>query len=175
MLVEKGLVEKVPHSGYQVKGVSLDEINELYDVRLALETFVVERLVKQEMAQEAWEDLFNTWNAWLDSEPDPETNLAGCDEAFHEALAQSTGNQTLSRYLSTVNEHLHFIRMYDLTTVERLRETSQQHIQILESIRTKDVVRAREAVRMNIETGRAHVEEALKEALTKAYTDNRKE
>src|SRR5829696_383208 len=48
MLVENNLVEKMPYKGYRVKQLDMKEIHELYEVRMALETFVIERLTQGE-------------------------------------------------------------------------------------------------------------------------------
>ena len=43
MLAEAGLIEKRPKLGYSVRLLDFKEIDELYDLRLALEEFVIAR------------------------------------------------------------------------------------------------------------------------------------
>jgi DNA-binding GntR family transcriptional regulator len=172
MLEDSQLVDKVPHRGCTVKQPDLDEINELYDVRLALELFVVEHLAGQGMAPASWEQLHQSWSSLLHQDNPAELDpfrLARQDEAFHEALAKATGNQTLLNLLHTVNERLYFTRVTDITTLERLYTTCRQHLQILEHIRVGEVVKARRTTQANIEFGRQNVKTALKEALVRAY------
>src|SRR5919108_5145622 len=57
MLVENNLVEKTPHKGYSVKQLDLREIHELYDVRMALELYVIERLIQRGYPQKEWDAL----------------------------------------------------------------------------------------------------------------------
>lgn len=173
MLVENGLVNKEPHKGYRVIQPNLDEIHELYDVRLALELFVVEWLAEKGMPSSKWEKLYNSWQATREELPQKITDFATKDEEFHKTLAACTMNQTLIKHLQTVAERLHFIRMTDITTTERLRRTCEQHLSILNSIKTRDVDRARKALRINIEYGRINVEEAVKEVLAWAYLDRK--
>ena len=154
MLVENGLVDKVPHHGYHVKQPNRAEIEELYDVRLALETFIVERVAQTGLPAAEAERLQDMWAGLLARLPDMDSNAALADEHFHEALAQATGNKTLLDMLRSINERLRFVRMTDITTPERLRATCQQHLDILARLAAHDVVGAREAVR---EIGRAHV------------------
>jgi DNA-binding GntR family transcriptional regulator len=59
--------------------------------------------------------------------------------------------------------------MTDITTSQRLRETCEQHMRILECIKEKDIECARQALQNNIEDGRHNVEHAIKEALARAY------
>ena len=173
MLVENGLVDKVPHRGYRVKQPDSDEIHELYDVRLALETYIVERLAETGLPRDDWERLRQTWEALSRDLSLPEVNVAHEDERFHETLAQATGNRTLSDLLRTIDERLSFVRMTDITTVERLQATCQQHLQILDCVAARDVSGARAAMRQNIEQGRRSVEAAFKEALARAYREQR--
>src|SRR5882757_9917221 len=46
VLAEQGLVDKVPNMGCYVKQPDVEGIHQLYDYRLALELFVVERLAE---------------------------------------------------------------------------------------------------------------------------------
>lgn len=172
MLEEQGLVDKVPYRGCTVKQPNVQEINELYDVRAILELAVVERLATNGMSRETLDGLSETWNklakVMVFSEV-ANVDLANEDRLFHETLAQMTGNRTLSNMLCTINERLHFMRMIDITTVERLWDTCRQHLLIVQAIAAGDAPAARDAMRLNIEGARQHVKSALKEAIARAY------
>lgn len=169
MLVENGLVGKEPHKGYSVKQPDMREIYELYEVRLALELHVVELLTKTGMPESEWQRLYVVWQGILDQIPENVIDFADKDEEFHEALAMFTNNNFLVQQLHSIDERLHFIRMMDITTSERLRATCKQHVRILECIKDGDVDCAREALGMNIQDGRGNVEQAVKTALAKSY------
>lgn len=172
MLAENNLVEQAPHRGCMVKLPDFTEVHELYDVRLALELFVVERLAQSGLEDAAWRLLHESWQSLLERVEDaPLDNghLAHEDVAFHEALAQATGNRSLYEQLRMIDERLYFTRLHDITTAERLRLTCEQHLHILVCIRNRDVEAAQQAMRANIEFGRSNVEQALKEALARAY------
>ena len=169
MLVENKLVDKAPHKGYSVKQLALQEIHELYDVRMALEVFVIERLVERGYPEGEWETLYGIWQDLKKVAVTDSTDFSDKDEAFHETLAIWTGNQTLLQQIRSIDERLHFIRMTDITSEERLDITCEQHLRILDCIKEKDIGCAREALQVNIEDGRKNVEHAIKEALARAY------
>ena len=173
MLVENNLVDKAPHRGYSVKQLDLQEIHELYDVRMALEIHVIERLIQRGYPQQEWETLRRTWQDLRKAAMTASSDFAAKDEEFHETLATWTGNQTLLQQIRSIDERLHFIRMSDITTAERLRKTCEQHVRILDCIKNKDIACAREALQMNIEEGRKNVDHAIKEALARAYLGSR--
>jgi len=172
MLEEHGLVDKVPYRGCTVKQPDVQAINELYDVRAILELAVVERLASAGPQHETLESLARTWRqlAGASSYAEVESvDLASEDRVFHEALARATGNRTLFDMLYAINERLHFMRMFDITTVERLWDTCRQHIRILDAIAAGDAAAAKDAMRLNIEGARVQVKHAIKEALARAY------
>jgi DNA-binding GntR family transcriptional regulator len=173
MLVENNLVDKMPHKGYSVKQLDMQEIHELYDVRMALETFVIERLTQSEYPAGEWKELYRTWQSLRKATMTNSSDFPKLDEEFHERLAVWTANRTLLQQIRSIDERLHFIRMADITTAERLRATCEQHLRILDCIKAKDIECAREALQNNIEDGRKNVDHAIKEALARAYLGSR--
>ncbi|HSV85796.1 MAG TPA: GntR family transcriptional regulator [Levilinea sp.] len=169
MLVENGLVEKEPYRGYSVKQPDMREILDLYDVRLALELFVVAQLARNGLAQTLYDQLAVTWQVMLEGLPLMDTDFPAKDEEFHETLALATGNNALVQSLRSIDERLHFIRANDITSTKRLRITCEQHLNILKCIQERNVECAQEALRMNIMHGRTNVEEEVKEAIARAY------
>src|SRR4051812_32348301 len=97
MLVENNLLDRIPHRGCTVKQLNLEEIHELYEVRLALELYAIENLARQGMAvarrmeiEEHWQQLGQTRDlSALSGE-----FMARQDESFHETLAGASGNNT---------------------------------------------------------------------------------
>ena len=173
MLVENKLVEKTPHKGYSVKQLDMQQIHELYEVRTALESYVIERLTGGSYPDMEWRELYRTWQNLKKVTLASPQDFARLDEEFHEKLASWTGNLTLMQQIRSIDERLHFIRTTDITTTERLRETCKQHLRILDCIKDRNVECAREALRLNIEDGRKNVETAIKEALARAYLGSR--
>ena len=169
MLVENGLVIKEPYRSYTVRQPDLDEIHNLYDVRLALELFAVEWLATHGISETEWRQLHDAWQNILNDLPKDAAHFAEKDEAFHEKLADCTGNQALTQYLHNIDERLHFVRLTDITTPERIYATCEQHLKILDCIKSKNMPCARDAMRQNIESGRQNVEGSIKEALVRSY------
>ncbi len=169
MLVENSLVTKEAYRGYTVRQPDLEEIHDLYDVRLALEFFVVEWLISHVMPEADWRQLRDTWQNILDHLPQSTADFAIDDETFHEELAALTGNRALVQYLRNIDERLHFVRTTDITTPERLSTTCEQHLKILDFIKAGNLDGAREAIRENIENGRKNVEVAVREVLVRSF------
>lgn len=170
VLATNGFLRKMPHRGYVVKQLNIQEILEVYDVRLALELFVVEQLAERGEPIKEVKDLRKTWTALLNGHPREGRELAELDTEFHETLAQAVGNRTLLDELRVINERLLVFRMIDFSRPERTEGTCHQHLKILARIEAKDMLGARKAMQKNIENGRNNVSLAIKEALAKAYS-----
>jgi DNA-binding GntR family transcriptional regulator len=170
VLATSGLITRMANRGYAVRQVNLREIEELYEVRLALELYAVETLAGRDGLEDALAPLVKTWEAVRDA-PDNRDGeeLAELDTIFHESLAALVGNETLLRNVKAINERLLVFRMIDFRRRERLETSSAQHLELIERIKAMDVEGARSALRMNIGQGRRNVRETLKEAVARAY------
>lgn len=169
-LATNGFLEKKPNRGYVVKQLNLQEILEVYDLRLALELFVVEQLAERDEPIKEVKNLRQTWTALLNGPPRKGEELAELDTKFHETLAQAVGNRMLLNELRVINERLLVFRMIDFARPERTEVTCHQHLEILARIKAKDILGARTAMQKNIENGRNVVSLTIKEALAKAYS-----
>jgi DNA-binding GntR family transcriptional regulator len=171
ILATDGFVQRMPNRSYRVKQHNLQEIEELYDVRLALELFVVERLatgdkpVHRDIAA-----LKRTWTGLLNGSPRKDEELARLDTQFHETLAHASGNKSLLRQLRAINERLMLFRIIDFAKTHRAASTCRQHLDILKYILAKNIAGARKAMQKNIEEGRNNVHSAIKDALARSYS-----
>jgi DNA-binding GntR family transcriptional regulator len=170
-LATDGFVKKMPNRGYAVKQYNLREIEELYEVRLALELFVVECLAKRGTPKNDDIDaLKRTWTSLLNGSSKKDEDLARLDTLFHETLAHAAGNKSLLRQLRAINERLLLFRMIDFGKAHRAESTCHQHLEILKRIAAKDISGARKAMQRNIDEGRNNVHAAIKDALARAYS-----
>ena len=170
-LATDGFLKKMPNRGYAVKQYNLREIEELYEVRLALELFVVECLAKRGTPKkDDIEALKQTWTCLLNGSSKKDEELARLDTLFHETLAHAAGNKSLLRQLRAINERLLLFRMIDFGKAHRAERTCHQHLEILKRIAAKDISGARKAMQRNIDEGRNNVHTAIKDALARAYS-----
>jgi DNA-binding GntR family transcriptional regulator len=161
-----GLVENTPHRGCQVKTLEIQTIKDLYQLRLAMELYVVETLARRP-GQEAL--LARLRADWTDPAPRESDAWAALDRSFHEELATAVGNPLLTQQLAAVNERLTVLRPFDFSIEERSVSTCRQHLHILDTIASGDANGAREAMRANIEDSLGNVEAVVGRLIAKAY------
>jgi DNA-binding GntR family transcriptional regulator len=169
VLATNGFVRRMDNRGYAVRQVKVGELEELYDVRLALELFAVERLAMSGAPADQLEALAESWRAVRRQPPPDVEDLAKLDAQFHEGLARLAGNTQLLQELQQINERLLVFRTIDFAKQDRVESTCVQHLAILDRIAAGDVAGARAALRSNIEDGRNIVGNSVKEALARAY------
>jgi len=171
-LAEHGLVDKVPNQGCFVKQPDVEEINELYELRLALELYVGETLVHKPLdpawvaAQRAY------WEPLLGVRADEKMNgdeLVQADSDFHLGLARATGNRRIVQSLRDINERLRFVRLAVITTPHRVQETAGEHLAVLDALMRQDPEAVRRTLRQNINHARNKVEIAIGRALMMAH------
>ncbi|KAA3634139.1 MAG: GntR family transcriptional regulator [Proteobacteria bacterium] len=170
VLAANGFVEQLPRRGYAVRQLDVREIEELYEVRLALELMVVERLASRDAPGEGIADARREWTAQLETPATASSDtLARLDERFHEGLAAVLGNETLLHQLRSINKRLLIFRSIDFARPGRVEETCRQHLAVLDRIAAGDVPGARGAMERNIMAGCAIVETSIADALARAY------
>lgn len=168
-LVTGGFVAKLANRGYAVRQLDLREVEELYDLRKALELYVVEQLARNGRARPGVAALHQTWGKVLAGPKRKGEELAALDTTFHETLAAAAGNSMLVDQLRAINERLFVFRMLDFGQPDRQQTTCRQHMKVVERILAGDAPGARAAMERNIEDGRANVDTSIKEALARAF------
>lgn len=177
-LAEQGLVDKIPNQGCFVKQPDVEETQQLYDMRLALELFVVDSLASSRRIDGAWvAEQRAFWDPFLriraDAPVDRDALIDG-DSAFHLGLAAMLGNAPLSAALRDIKDRLRFVRLAAITNAHRVQETAGEHLAILDAVERGDAEGARRALRQNIHHSRNKVEIAIARALMDAHARGRR-
>lgn len=169
-LEQEGWVVLIPHQGYYVRDFSVKELDDIYEVRIALERFAV-RLAAERMGAEQYADLHAFWGRPEPAQEIDNLAMLRADESFHESIARATGNGELLRALRSINERIRIIRRIDFTDPERIRQTYQQHLRILELLHRRDAA-AEEAMEAHIRESKATIIRLAREGLGRIYLKN---
>ena len=134
-LATNGFVRRLSNRGYAVRQVNLRELEELYEVRLALEVHAIGQLAERGAPPETLLALRKTWEA-IRKKPNRRKgeDMAALDTAFHESLTELIGNETLLQHLKSINERLFVFRMIDFDKPHRVESTCTQHLAVLDRI-----------------------------------------
>ncbi len=171
-LTAEGLIERLPRRGFRVRQLQLDDVEELYEFRLALEMQVIQGVAQKGIPQDILFELQNTWQnpeALADKEL---LQLAELDETFHITLARVYGNKLILSHLESINERLLVFRELDLQHHTRTDQTCQEHSEILHAVVSRNANLACDLLKRNIYSGLGNVENSIVQLVGHAYLNN---
>ena len=128
-LQHEGFVEVLFRSGWRVLPFDFNQFEELYDLRMVLETTAVHRLCEGTLKvdQTLLDDLAAIWLVSPEQRSSDTVQVAQWDEAFHCALVAAAGNVEMARVHSDVTDRIRVIRRLDFTKQPRIDATYEEH------------------------------------------------
>ncbi len=153
------LVESIPRKGVFVKEFTDREVVEIYDCRVALESTAM-RLFTTTASEDDVRELENLFLPFIDSK-DPIDSLLyqKADFEFHETIIEKSGNQFLSKLVKQGNL---------LSCIDRIglvrppKETLQEHIEIIEAIKKRNVDVVEELCKIHLLKSKTLILEKMK-------------
>lgn len=149
-LQEDGLVRILPKKGIIIRALSPADIEEIYEVTIALEGAAAARIASftPEQRKSVADQLRDATSAMDEALLNEDLNTwALADERFHETLVASSGNRRLMRMAGTVADQLHRARMFTLNLRPLPSASSQEHFAIIEGLEAGDVEKASHSAR----------------------------
>ena len=158
-LQQEGFVEVLFRSGWRVLPFDFNQFEELYDLRMVLETTAAHRLCDGTLKVDnaLLEALAAIWLVSPDQRSSDTVQVAQWDEAFHCALVAAAGNAEMARVHRDVTERIRVIRRLDFTKQPRIDATYDEHAKILKAIQRKRGDQAALLLRSHIQTSQAEV------------------
>ena len=167
-LVAESFIDFEPGRGFVCRKLSVADVNDLYQMRIALETYAV-RIAVDKASDEELSAISKFWeNASKDAGYSLEQLLA-FDEHFHESITALTGNKELMRTLKNVNARIRFFRWVDME--ERRPRTRSETREIIDAMQGRDGERAVHLMEAHISRRSDEIAEALKECYAKLFLD----
>ena len=146
-LEQEGLVVMIPRRGAQVANITEKDLNDVLEVRIALENVAIEKAC----ARMTEEEMRRLWLAAKEFEHTiAEGNLvklAEADVAFHEVIYQASDNKRLIQVLNNMREQY-------LKEGETRDVLVKEHEELTKAIRERDVERAKQLSFQHIENQR---------------------
>ncbi|MEV6431182.1 GntR family transcriptional regulator [Nocardia sp. NPDC051463] len=174
-----GLVERHTDGLYPYRP-RLEELDNLFELRIVLETRGITRIIDAAPAAErvasGFEPLpaydltlvraeLDTWRRMLEDPPVPGPALVAADEQFHTTLLAAAGNTVLADALTGVHVRVRPVRTLDLPTPDRIATMTAEHIDIAEQLLSGNPDRALGILVAHIDSSRAHVLSRAQQAI----------
>lgn len=150
----EGLVVMIPRRGAQVANITEKDLNDVLEVRIALENLSIEnacaRMTEEQLAElkkagRYFEETIKEGNL---------VKLAEADVAFHEVIYKASDNRRLNQVLNNLREQIYRYRVEYLKEEETRNVLVKEHEEIYEAIKNRDVKKAQEISFRHIENQR---------------------
>lgn len=149
-----GLVDNIPNRGVVVKGISQQDIDDIFTIRMAIEGIAVEWAIERmeesdyEKLKEIYELMeFYTFKNDLDK-------IAELNTKFHELIYNSTKSRYLEHVLKDFQYFMKTTRYKSLRSEGRLESALEEHKQVLDAFINNDVKKAKEAILTHVNNSR---------------------
>ena len=144
-LCQEGLLEKLPHRGYLVRGLTMRELENLFQFRCILETAAVELTIGQASDQEIAAVCRLAERRVPPEEPEPYLHYSALNVEFHLALAQLGRNPILVATLQTVLNQLRRALTMDWKCAD-VNALLQGHSALMEAVSSRDLERSKHLI-----------------------------
>ena len=151
-LEKEGLVSTIPFKGTFVNKLNEKDLDELYSLRILLETYAIKQLVKN-ITDEKIAEIESILSEMQKGIEDQKRDLISEDMKFHRKICELCDNAKLLeiwRNLSGQIRSFLAVEQYSYESIDHLYDT---HKIILDAIKTKDSRLAQKCLRENIANG----------------------
>ncbi|HEY8356345.1 MAG TPA: GntR family transcriptional regulator [Ramlibacter sp.] len=158
-LQQEGFVEVLFRSGWRVLPFDFDRFEQLYDLRMVLETTAIHRICADDVRVDRalLAELAAIWLVPVAERSTDSAQVAHWDEQFHCAVVAAAGNAEMARVHRDVTDRIRIIRRLDFTKQPRIAATYEEHAKILRAVQRKRGDAAAMLLRAHIETSQAEV------------------
>jgi DNA-binding GntR family transcriptional regulator len=161
-LQQEGLVEVLFRSGWRVLPFDFDQFDQLYDLRMVLESAAAHTLCEDNTPHRPinyalLEQLSAIWLVPVAQRSTDTQQVSQWDEAFHSTLVAAAGNVEMARVHRDVTDRIRIIRRLDFTQQARIEATYDEHGEILKAILRKRGDQATMLLRAHIGSSQTEV------------------
>ncbi len=162
----EGLVQSVPNKGVTVRGVSEQDIQDIYTIRRLIEglaaRWAAEKITPNELEElKEVVDLEEFYTKKGDY-----NQLLKFDTRFHDIIFRASKSMPLMHTLSTFHHYVQKARKVSMSTPKRAKEVLGEHKAILQAIIEKDADKAEQLTTQHVRNassnllGQSHKDEA---------------
>jgi len=159
-LEREGLVRIVEGKGAFVASYTIEDVIEIYQVRLGLEPVAArlacDHVVEADLA--FFEEQFEHFKTRPSLRDDGSGTWEKLGRDFHSMVIRSSRNARLIRIVEGMQDQIDLVRGLGRTISKNTTSAStlQEHLDILSALRARDPERAEQAVRVHLENGLRH-------------------
>jgi len=146
-LQNEGLVTIVPRVGYFVSHMTVKDAQDLFELRLILETASAE-MAARNITEEELRGLEGVQCTYVSGDTDSYWKYLKDNREFHYRVALATGNSRLAEAVGNVLDQMQGLLFLEARLYDRAEQFQDEHRQLIEALRNRD---CKETVRIATE------------------------
>ena len=152
-----GLVESIPNRGVVVKGLTKQDIYDIYSVRVSIESIAAELAVERMTDDDIkdMEDIVDLME-FFTIKNDP-AKIFDLNTQFHEKIYMGTKSRYLEHILRDFQIFIKSTRLESLKTEGRLEVALKEHRMILEAFKTRNKEDAKKYITLHVQSAQKNV------------------
>jgi DNA-binding GntR family transcriptional regulator len=160
----EGLIESIPRVGYVVKPISEQEVEEICQIRAAIEGLAANWAIEKAHGKLIQELEKNISVSEEKVSKGDVRSFVDMDAQFHEIISKFSGSQRLLELAQTLRRHMLRYRIQSIYVVDNVLRAIDGHKGILRAIKNRGVEEVHQAIRY-------HMEQAKKDVLRYAFKE----
>lgn len=148
----EGLVVMTPRRGVTVSGITKNHLQDVLEIRLALEELAVE-LACERMTPEQLKSLKKLQKQIKERKDSEDAcELSDIDEKFHELIYSATNNARLVQMLANLREQMYRYRLVYMKDIDKRAKLITEHNRIVKALETHDAALGKNAISEHIKS-----------------------
>ena len=159
-LQNEGLITIISRVGYFVAHMTVKEAQDLFDLRLILETASAEMAARKATEQDL-SYLENVSCTYVLGDVNSHLQYLKDNREFHYRLALATGNNSLAEAVGSVLDQMHSLLFLEARLFDRAEQFQDEHHQLVQALRNRDSEESKRAMVEAIENSRRAMLDAI--------------
>ena len=150
MLEREHLIERYPQKGYSVRSLNLQEVEDLYDLRISLEELAARQAAQRIRRSECRRLAVILAEVGRKLKSPNKSRILELEQDFHVVILEASGNRTLSEIGRGILDRIWIIQNINLLTTSHLSEAHPQHLEVFHAIERGNAEHAAELIKKHI-------------------------
>ena len=153
-LAKDGLVERVQNRGARVVSFTPDDVEEIFEIRMALECLSIRNAVRN-LPLSALSETEHQLEQLVRHEGKQWTERHGeIDFELHRLIVSYSGNRRLMTYLDNISMLIHSLRLLGLSNPDHARQARDEHLAIVRALLRRDAELAERLLAEHLENSK---------------------
>lgn len=156
-LEKEGLLEILPKAGYRVRGISVEEFEEICEIRKVIEQLAVQWAIQKGSAEKLEKIRENFKQSEAAIKKEDWGSFVALDAQFHELVGDASGSRRLQDLIRTLRADMVRYRIKSLGHTVTANIALKGHKNILQAIVERDGEAAKMAVRKHLDQANKYI------------------